>query len=133
LHPRCAQRKFDAVYGDHIHNNSGSHLQGGIGGAADLTWQGYVRRLLVQNPSHYDIPIRSIGKAITNKFANLFEDMMKRKCNFEKNIVFTQDILNCENNVILLFLSKEAHVMLIKQTLIQLLMTAMNKMMMKTV
>jgi hypothetical protein len=33
----AANRKLDAVYGDHIHNNSGSHLLGSIGSAADLT------------------------------------------------------------------------------------------------
>jgi hypothetical protein len=95
----AANRKLDAVYGDHIHNNSGSHLRGGIGSAEDLTWQGYFRRLSVHNPSHYDIPRGSIGKAITNEFANLFEDIMERKCNFEKIIVFTQVLLQRENNV----------------------------------
>jgi hypothetical protein len=53
----------------------------------------------VRNPSHYDIPRGSIGKAITNEFANLFEDIMKRKYNFEKIIVFTQVLLQRENNV----------------------------------
>jgi hypothetical protein len=47
----------------------------------------------------YDIPRGSIGKAITNEFSNLFENVMERKCNFEKIIVFTQVLLQRENNV----------------------------------
>jgi predicted glycosyltransferase len=64
-----------------------------------LTWQGYFCRLSIFNLSHYDIPRGSIGKAITNEFSNLFENVMERKCNFEKIIVFTQVLLQRENNV----------------------------------
>jgi hypothetical protein len=95
----AANRKLDDVYGDHIHNNPVLHLHGGIGRALDLTWQGYFRRLSVHSPSHYDIPRGSIGKAITDEFAILFKDIMNRKCNFEKVIVFTQVLLQRENNV----------------------------------
>jgi hypothetical protein len=39
--------KMDAVYGDHVHWNDGTHLMGGI--VDDYAWQDYWRRLTVFN------------------------------------------------------------------------------------
>jgi hypothetical protein len=38
-------RMMDKVYGNHIHQNPGTHLDGGI--ADDAKWQDYHRRLIV--------------------------------------------------------------------------------------
>ena len=41
-----ANLKLDMVYGDHIHENSGHHLHGGIGAAQDMLWQRYHKTLI---------------------------------------------------------------------------------------
>ena len=54
--------QFIEVYGDNMHDNDGTHLDGGI--ADDATWQSYWRQL-VQCPSHlYDVPNGALGKRI---------------------------------------------------------------------
>ena len=95
----AANKKLDTVYGDHIHDNSGSHLHGGIGRAEDLIWQGYHRRLLSHNQSLYDTPRGKLGKEITNEFSNLLDDVMKRKCNMEKFLVFPMVVLQRRHGV----------------------------------
>ena len=49
-----ADRLMDKVYGDHVHQNDGTHLDGGI--TDDTVWQTYWRRLIVYTPKAYDVP-----------------------------------------------------------------------------
>jgi hypothetical protein len=52
--PTDADRMLDAVYGDHIHQNNGMHLTGGI--SDDALWQDYWRHLVVFPSKAYDVP-----------------------------------------------------------------------------
>ena len=55
-----ADRKLDAVYGDHVHQNPGQHLHAGI--AEDEEWQGYWQRLIIYPSRVYDAPSGAVGK-----------------------------------------------------------------------
>ena len=44
-----ADHLLDLVYGDHVHQNDATHMDGGI--ADDATWQGYYQWLVVYKPS----------------------------------------------------------------------------------
>ena len=83
-------RLLDKVYGDHIHQNPGTHLDGGV--ADDFLWQSYWRQLVEYPPSFYDTPTGALGKRLVGYFAKLLEGIMKRKWNGEKLIVFSQVI-----------------------------------------
>jgi hypothetical protein len=51
---------MDAVYRDHVHQNPGTHLTGGI--ADNALWQEHWQQL-VSFPSHpYDVPSGAVGK-----------------------------------------------------------------------
>lgn len=90
-------RKLDEIYGDHIHQNPGTHLDGGV--ADDAIWQSYWQQLVEYPPSFYDTPNGSIGKQIVVKFAELVEGISKRKWNGERLIVFAQVILQRKQDI----------------------------------
>ena len=58
----AAKLKLDTVYGDHVHENSVSHLHGGIGAGEDTLWQVHHKSLLPFNAQLYDTPKRKAGK-----------------------------------------------------------------------
>jgi hypothetical protein len=58
-HPE-ADLLLDRVYGDHVHQNPGTHLDGGI--TNDVMWQDYWSSCLVVCPSQtYDAPNGAVG------------------------------------------------------------------------
>jgi hypothetical protein len=60
-----ADQLMDKVYGDHVHQNPGTHLCGDI--ADDALWQERWRQL-VSFPSHvYDVPNGAVGKQFIEK------------------------------------------------------------------
>jgi hypothetical protein len=95
----AANKKLDEVYGDHVHDNPGSHLNGNISSALDLIWQGYFRGLISHNQSLYETPRGKLGKDIANEYSNLLEDVMKGKCNMEKFLVFPMVLLQRRHGV----------------------------------
>jgi hypothetical protein len=50
---------MDEVYGDHIHQNPGTHLTGGV--AEDAIWQEHWRRLISFPSSTYDVPSGAVA------------------------------------------------------------------------
>ena len=57
-----ADEMMDGAYGDHIHQNPGQHLNGGI--TDDPVWQDYWRRLVVFRSTNYDVPKGKVGKRV---------------------------------------------------------------------
>jgi len=51
-----ADRRLCSVYGDTIHQNDGTHLDGGIGVAEDAKWQRLHLRIAACNLLLYDLP-----------------------------------------------------------------------------
>lgn len=89
----AANSKLDGVYGDHIHENSRSHLHGGIGAARDTLWQHYHKTLLPFNQRLYNFPRGRIGKDVVNEVASIIDDILARKCNMENLMLFFPVIL----------------------------------------
>ena len=55
-----ADTLLDEIYGDHIHDNDGTHLNGGI--ANDSTWQSWWLRLVQHHPRRYVVPRGKVGR-----------------------------------------------------------------------
>ena len=64
-----AAEKLFTVYGDTVHQNCGSHLNGGI--TDDKEWQKYYTRLLTIPTRRYYLPSGSVGKRFVTILANL--------------------------------------------------------------
>jgi hypothetical protein len=92
-----ADRMMDGVYGDHIHQNDGSHLTGGV--SDDIDWQGYWRRLIVFPSKAYDVPSGAAGKRFVRMVASMLNGVKKRKWNSEKFIVFQMVVLQRTRDV----------------------------------
>jgi hypothetical protein len=87
-----ADRMMDDVYGDHVHQNPGAHLDGGI--TDDLMWQDYWRRLVVFPSQTYDVPSGAIGRQFLETLTGLLkEGIQGHKLNSEQFIVFQMVIL----------------------------------------
>ena len=86
-----ANHQLDLVYGDHIHENPGFHLNGGI--ADDRMWQEFYKRLIPLPPSHYNVPRAGVGKDFVNTLSSIMNDVIDRKCNMEKFLTFQMVIL----------------------------------------
>jgi hypothetical protein len=81
-----ADRMMDKVYGDHVHQNPGTHLDGGI--ADDTMWQDYHRRLIVYPSQRYDAPSGSVGRRFVESTATLLDGVQARKWNSERFLLF---------------------------------------------
>jgi len=97
-----ANHQLDLVYGDHIHENPGFHLNGGI--ADDRMWQEFYKRLIPLPPSHYNVPRAGVGKDFFNTLSSIMNEVIDRKCNMEKFLTFQMVILqriysSSQNNV----------------------------------
>jgi hypothetical protein len=62
-----ADQKMDTVYGDHVHQNPGMHLTGGI--ADDAIWQERWQQLVLFSLHAYAVPFGTIGKRFVEKVA----------------------------------------------------------------
>jgi hypothetical protein len=87
-----ADIKLDtAVYGDHVHNNDGTHLDGGI--VDDHRWQRRWRRLVAYTPNRYEAPKGRVGRRFISMLAEAFDGVTTRRWNSERPIVFAAVIL----------------------------------------
>ena len=77
---------LDSVYRDHLHQNDGSHLNGGI--PTDGKWQEYYRRLLPFPSSQYDLPKGKVGKLFLSRLTIELNGVRERKWNSEKPLLF---------------------------------------------
>jgi hypothetical protein len=92
-----ADQMMDAVYGDHIHQNDGMHLMGGI--SDNAIWQDYWRRLVVFPSKAYDVPFGAAGKRFVRMVAKLLDGVRTRKWNAETFIVFQMVVLQRTRDV----------------------------------
>jgi hypothetical protein len=86
-----ANRKLDEVYGDHVHQNSGRHLDGKV--ADGSMWQNYWERIVVYPSKTYTIPTGAIDKWFIRELVQLLDNTIEQKCNSDKFIVFQMVIL----------------------------------------
>jgi hypothetical protein len=92
-----ADQMMNTVYGDHVHQNPGTHLTGGI--ADDAIWQEHWLQL-VSFPSHaYGLPSGAVGKRFVERAAEELKGVKSRKWNSEKFIVFQLVVLQQSRDV----------------------------------
>ena len=97
-HLSHAEKLLKNVYGDSVHTNDGTHLHGGIDD--DITWQKYWLHIVSYNHPLYDAPPGPIGKRFISKLADLWQDVIDRKCNSEIPILFPTIIWRLKFDII---------------------------------
>ena len=65
--PTLVDLRLREVYGDWVHGNPGTHLDGGI--PEDRLWQGWWRDLAVMPPRRYNAPIGKVGRQYVHALA----------------------------------------------------------------
>ena len=89
--PERAHLLLQGVYGDFLHHNYGSHLEGGIAG--DAEWQRRWRRLAAQSDSYYATPSGAVGRRFTAILAAEWREVLNRSCNSKRPLVFAHVVL----------------------------------------
>ena len=79
-------RRLQTVYGGTLHDDDGTHLQGGV--SSDSLWQGYHRRLVTLPPQLYTCPGKGAGKEFISQLCEEFAGVQERKWNSERPLVF---------------------------------------------
>ena len=92
-----ADRLLDSVYGDHVHDNIGRQLDGGVEG--DKAWQ-WLWRYVVELPlSPYRVPKGRIGRRFITLLTREFEQVRHRQFNSERPLIFAAVILQKSRRV----------------------------------
>ena len=78
-----ADRMIDKVFGDHVHQNPGTHLDGGI--ADDADWQERFHLLFPFSQDNYDLPSGAIGRRLVNLEADVINGIIARKRKILRN------------------------------------------------
>ena len=89
--PTNANRLLDDVLGDHVHNNNGTHIKGGI--QDDKRWQVRWARLVQLHPSLYEAPKGKTGRRFLSLLVDEFKGVRNRIWNSEHVIVFMMVVL----------------------------------------
>ena len=92
-----ADCRLDGIYGDHVHANDGTHLDGGI--QDDETWQRRWKRVVQTNPKHYSLPKGKVGRKWLTALIREFSGVRERLWNSEKVVVFLRVTLQTTPNV----------------------------------
>jgi hypothetical protein len=82
-----------SVFGDTIHQNDGTHLDGGIGVAEDAKWQRLHLRVVACNLPLYDLPNGRWATRFLETLTNLCVGVVERRWNSERPLVFQACIL----------------------------------------
>ena len=89
--PSAADQKLHKVYGDWLHRNPGTHLDGGV--ADDAFWQNAFVALAGGMQRRYELPPRAVGRAFLEQLVVEMKAVRERKSNGEKLLVFISVVL----------------------------------------
>jgi hypothetical protein len=92
-----ADLKMKEVYGDYVHQNDGSHLDGRI--KEDGAWQEQWRKLIALPSQRYDAPNGAVGRRFVNILALDLEGICHCKWNSERFLVFQMVVLQKSKEV----------------------------------
>ena len=96
--PTAVDRKLDAVFGDHVHSNPGTHLDGGI--ADDAVWQAYFGRLVAFHSKLYSLPARGpVARRFLQLLISLIHGIVDRAHNSEKFLLFPLVVLQRQRGI----------------------------------
>jgi hypothetical protein len=89
--PSEADHRLDTVYGDHPHQNDGTHLSGGW--AHDNLWQKRWRRVAELPSVFYNPPQGRVGRRFVATLKDEFQGVRECKWNLERVLIFPSIIL----------------------------------------
>jgi hypothetical protein len=89
--------KLMKVFGDYIHQNDGTHLDGGI--EEDDAWQGQCSQLIALLSQHYDAPSGALGQNFICLLTKELEGICCRKWISEWFLVFQMVMLQHSREV----------------------------------
>ena len=92
-----ADKKLHEVFGDHTHQNDGSHLTGGV--ADDAKWQSWWKKLVVYPSAMYRVPDGAAGKRFIRALDKELKGIKSRNWNSERVTIFTMVILQKNREV----------------------------------
>jgi hypothetical protein len=83
-----AHRRQRTLYGDHIHDNDGTHLHGNLSEEEDLKWQSWWQELVSYPLTSYSLP-KGVGKKFLDLLIREFQKVrVDKTANAERIIVF---------------------------------------------
>ena len=85
------EQKLASVYGEKIHQNDCSHLDGGV--TEDMVWQEQWRGVMALPPQRYDVPLDQIGRLFVASVVTDLSGIVERSWNTEWFIVIHTVIL----------------------------------------
>ena len=89
--PTPEDLRLREVYGDWVHVNHGTHLDGGI--RNNLAWLAWWRDLALMPLRRYDAPSRRVGRRFVGKLGSELKGVRDRLWNSGRFIVFRTVIL----------------------------------------
>jgi hypothetical protein len=89
--PTAADLLLDTIYGDHVHDNDGTHLDGGI--ANDAFWQGRWKRMAQLATTRYLVPKGKVGGRFLTILISEFQGVRDPRWNSEHPLVFVATVL----------------------------------------
>ena len=89
--PTPEDLRLQEVYGDWVHANPGTHLDGGI--RDDSAWQAWWHHLAVQTSRRYDAPSGRVRRRFVGTLGVELKGMRDRLWNSERFIVFQTVIM----------------------------------------
>jgi hypothetical protein len=87
----AADRLLDAAFGDHVHDNDGTHLHGGF--SDDALWQRRWRRMAQLATTRYQAPAGRVGRRFLAILTSEFQGVRERRWNSERPLVFVATVL----------------------------------------
>jgi hypothetical protein len=88
-----ADHRLCSIYGDTIHQNDGTHLDGGIGVAEDAKWQRLHLRIDACDLPLYDLPNDRWATRFLETLTNLWVGVVECRWNSKRPLVFQACIL----------------------------------------
>ena len=89
----AADRRLLGIFGDTIHLNDGTHLDGGIGVNEDAKWQRLYNRVASCSLPLYDLPNGRWAHRFLTTLTDLWAGVIQRRWNSERPLVFQAVIL----------------------------------------
>ncbi|KAI2506100.1 hypothetical protein MHU86_8331 [Fragilaria crotonensis] len=93
----AADRLLDSAYGDHVHDNAGTHLHGGF--SDDALWQRRWRRMAQIATTRYQAPAGRVGRRFIAILTSEFRGVRERRWNSERPLVFVATVLQTTQGV----------------------------------
>jgi hypothetical protein len=90
----AVDRRLLGVFGDMIHLNDGTHLDGGIGVAKDAKWQRLYHRV-----ASCSLPNGRLAHRFLTTLTDLWVGVIQRHWNLERPLVFQAVILRCVRGI----------------------------------